>query len=196
MSEKPPKTPWGKCDGCGKPAPLANLYPLEGEALCIDCYSAKPIPGEGGDGGGTRDQLPPLTPPSPDRAPEPGSYDMQEALHASSAYILSKALEGLKSAQRTHYETLLSFTPDEVRHAERCYANALGAHAWIDDNDLIALVEPVPIELWRRIVEVFRLYACHDSWGKDNQHRTAHRWTHQGAGWGPARRLLEEIDHE
>ena len=113
MSEKPPKTPWGKCDGCGKPAPLANLYPLEGEALCMECYSGKTKPGEGGDGGGTSEQLPPLTPPSD------------------------------------------------------------------------------------RILEVLRLYADPANWGDSNQTSRLTHWKGtQGAGFGPARRLLEEIDHD
>ena len=106
------KLKYGKCDACGKPSPLGNLYPLDGEALCIDCYSANaPMPGEGGDGGGTSEQLPPLTPPSD------------------------------------------------------------------------------------RILEVLRLYADADNWGDSNQTSRSTHWKGtQGAGFGPARRLLKEIE--
>jgi len=51
------------------------------------------------------------------------------------------------------------------------------------------------VRLKNRILEVLRLYAAGDSWGGSNQHRTANRWQGtQGAGFGPARRLLEEMD--
>jgi hypothetical protein len=71
------KTPYAACDGCGKHAPTATLWEHGSNMLCLDCRCVRTaIEEEGGEEGGTSDQLPPLTPPSP----EPGSAEMDELL--------------------------------------------------------------------------------------------------------------------
>jgi len=69
MSEKPPKTPWGKCDGCGKPAPVGNLWPLDdGRNVCLDCAMVLPA------------------------APEPGSSEMDRCLAEVDAVYYARLL--------------------------------------------------------------------------------------------------------
>jgi len=42
------KTPYDKCDNCGKSAPTANLWTTkDGCNICLDCYSARGKHGEG-----------------------------------------------------------------------------------------------------------------------------------------------------
>jgi len=59
------KTPYGKCDACGKSAPTANLWTTkDGCNVCLDCAMA--LPGEGGDGGGGSVPTPPIDTPLSD----------------------------------------------------------------------------------------------------------------------------------
>jgi len=142
------KTEWSKCAACGKSKPLDNLYPLEGEALCMECYSGKTKPGEDearAKRGRREEQDDGRSCRCP--VPRPHHYSKKEEAY------LCRVCGGVVPER-----PFLARPPD-------------------------------------RILDVLRLYADADSWGDSNQTSRSTHWKGtQGAGFGPARRLLEEIE--